>query len=71
MSRSLAAHLERHDKSRKAFAAEIGVTEPALSRYIRNSQIPTRKIMARIIVVTGGEVTPNDFYDMAPEAAAS
>lgn len=45
------------------FARSIGVHEKvSVRRYMKGERIPSRPIMARIVVVTKGAVQPNDFY---------
>lgn len=46
------------------FGVRIGVSRGAALRYATGARIPHPEIMARIYVVTGGAVTPNDFYDL-------
>jgi transcriptional regulator with XRE-family HTH domain len=44
-----------------AFAKAIGVTPPAVHRYL-NDRVPRPEIMERIEKATHGLVQPNDFY---------
>lgn len=48
------------------FAAQIGVSQGTLSRYINGSRIPTPQVFASIYKKTDGQVSPNDFYDLEP-----
>lgn len=57
------------DKSRPEFAKQIGVTAEAVRLWEIGRRMPRRAVMARIAEITGGAVTPADFY-AAPEAAA-
>ena len=50
-------------------AQRIGVSVQAANRYRRGMRIPERDVMRRIVEVTGGAVTPADFYDAAPARA--
>ncbi|MGE3932382.1 MAG: helix-turn-helix domain-containing protein [Rhodospirillaceae bacterium] len=44
-------------------AEAIGVgTRMTVWRYRTGRRIPPREVMARILALTGGAVTPNDFY---------
>lgn len=46
-------------------AARIGLTTPeVVRRYRAGLAIPRPAIMRRIYVATGGEVQPNDFYNL-------
>lgn len=59
-------YLERNHLTDAAFARVIGVSREAVRRY-RGGRIPTREIMRRIVDVTDGLVTPNDFHLDAAE----
>lgn len=59
----LKTYIESHGLSPARFAAMIGVSQPAVHRYVHNGRIPQRAVMLRISEVTGGKVTPNDFYE--------
>lgn len=50
-----------------AFAGMVGANQATINRLKRGS-VPGAALMARIIEVTNGEVTPNDFYGI-PAAA--
>ena len=62
----LVDHLSREGKTPAAFAGEIGTTVMAVYRYLSGKRIPTPEVMARIVAVTGGQVTANDFYSPHP-----
>ena len=58
----------------KWLAAQLHVTEQALSRYFKkpgnkDGRIPNEKTMQLIYVVTDGQVQPNSFYRL-PNLAA-
>jgi phosphopantothenoylcysteine decarboxylase/phosphopantothenate--cysteine ligase len=61
---TLADWLAAYPEQARGFDDRIGVSVMSLSRYKRG-RIPTKKVMARIVVETGGQVTPDDFYDLA------
>ena len=63
----LADYLQLADKSRASFAAEIGVDEVTVGRYIRGERRPRWQTLARIKEVTSGQVTANDFTDVPGE----
>jgi transcriptional regulator with XRE-family HTH domain len=48
-----------------SLAAEIGVGAEAVRTWLRGERIPRADQMRRIVEITGGAVTANDFY--APE----
>jgi phosphopantothenoylcysteine decarboxylase / phosphopantothenate---cysteine ligase len=60
---TLANWLAAHPERARGFDRRIGVSIMSLSRYKRG-RIPTKRVMARIVRETGGEVTPDDFYDV-------
>lgn len=53
----------------KAFAESVGSTEFAVTKWVRGERRPSESFMARIADVTGGEVMPNDFFDLTKGAA--
>lgn len=65
----LADYLAKQNISRSDFADAIGVKEPSVSRYITGKNIPERDVMRKIVSVTAGNVTANDFYGV-PQAAS-
>lgn len=46
------------------FAHRCGFSIQSAQRYVAGTRMPRRDEMVRIYVVTGGDVTPNDFYDL-------
>lgn len=53
-----------------AFAAEVGVTQPAINMIRHGKRLPSLKLMQRIIAATDGLVQPRDFFEI-PETASS
>lgn len=51
-------------KRRDEFAASIKVTPQMISAYCDGKIWPSRKRMEKIVEVTSGAVTPNDFVEM-------
>ncbi len=51
--------------SARQFAFGIGVSPQSLSRYLHTGRVPRGQVMERIVAVTKGAVTPNDFYGTA------
>lgn len=72
----LADWLKKTRTRQYAFAAKIGVSAGMVSDYCNGLARPGRpEIFEAIARETGGEVTPNDFYDLteladAPQTAA-
>jgi hypothetical protein len=50
--------------SRAEFARQIGVKWVSVDRYC-TGRVPEAKVMERIIAVTDGRVTANDFFRLA------
>lgn len=61
-------YLKENSISVADFALLIGAKSRAtVYRYIgkeENKRIPTPEMLVRIIKTTGGQVTPNDFYEI-------
>lgn len=58
----LTAFRKEQNLTRAALADLIGVSGAAITRYEDQGRIPDSRVMKRIMEVTGGKVTPNDFY---------
>ena len=63
MNKKLADYLARKGLNPAQFAALIGVSQVAVHRYLHMQRTPHRRVMAKIIEVTGGKVTADDFYE--------
>jgi len=61
----LEQYLEKHGLTLAAFGARIGVSAPAVHRYVRGDRIPARAIMQKITKVTANKVGPADFYEVS------
>ena len=59
----LADYLEKHDISRTDFAAKIGKQPSYITMVCQGQFWPGRDVMERIVEITGGKVTPNDFLE--------
>lgn len=59
----------KHQGNKTAFARLIGASAPAVLRYCEEPpRVPRPAIMAKIVALTNGEVTPNDFFCAAYSA---
>ncbi len=56
--------LKKEERSKGWFARKIGASDSTIRRIIDEERSPTHQIMERIIRATGGEVLPNDFFDL-------
>lgn len=70
MNNSLQKFLKNNGKTTTSFAAEIGVSQSIVVKWMQGKCIPRPPIMARITAATGGLVTAADFY-AAPESLAA
>lgn len=61
--------LDREELKPQQFAARIARTSESVRRYVAGDRIPDRDTMPLIVEQTGGEVMPNDFFDIVGEAA--
>ena len=66
----LASYLARHGISHRAFAALIGTSQVAVSRYASGQRMPRREILRTIVEATDGEVSASDSLDPTPGALA-
>jgi transcriptional regulator with XRE-family HTH domain len=62
-------YLASNSLSRADFAQQIGVSVESVRRYL-NGRVPEPSVMGKIIWVTDGEVTANDFFQLPTEEAA-
>lgn len=60
----LSEWLNRVDKSRDQFAAEIGVDPVSVGRYVTGERRPRWDVIAKIHRATGGQVSANDFLEI-------
>ncbi len=56
--------LKKEERTVAWFARQIGVPRSTIDRVIREQRSPTHAVMEKIIQATGGEVLPNDFFDL-------
>lgn len=61
---ALARYLFNHEMTGLEFATLLGCSPASVSQWISGIQIPQSKFMQAIIDITGGEVTPNDFFSI-------
>lgn len=67
----LGPYLELQKLTLGAFGKSIGVTRQAVCRYVAGDRIPDRYTMSKIMAVTRGAVTANDFYNAPSKKAAA
>lgn len=59
----------KHKVSAAEMAEKLGVSDVSVYRYL-NGAIPEVPVMKRVLKVTGGKVTPNDFFSSPAVVAA-
>jgi transcriptional regulator with XRE-family HTH domain len=69
MSKPPACHILRqwrgqHDLSQEDAAGKVGVVRKTWHQWEAGDAIPKPEAMARLYLVTGGTVQPNDFYTL-------
>ena len=60
--------LAREGKDLNTLAAELGAPYYTARRVLRHERMPDKGLMKKIVELTGGEVTANDFYELATPA---
>jgi len=66
----LKVYLDQHGISVERFRREVGASRrTTVYRWLRGERIPAPGYMARIIDLTDGAVTANDFYTARQDAA--
>ncbi len=63
----LADYMKRNDWARSFVAWKLGVSEPAVTRYLNGDRLPNAEVMVKIYELTKGNVQPNDFYPLRPK----
>ncbi len=59
---TLQQYLTQTGLSQQKFARLAGIAQVTVSRYVNGLRLPRRAHMQRIYEITGGSVTPNDFF---------
>lgn len=60
----LADYLTEPGRTATALATAVCCSVSTITRAAKGEVIPNRDLMIRIFVATGGDVTPNDFFDL-------
>jgi predicted DNA-binding protein (UPF0251 family) len=58
-------YLQTTGMTRAEFARRIGVRHITVTRYVQEGRVPESSVMGKIIEVTEGKVTANDFFGIA------
>ncbi|WP_424813548.1 helix-turn-helix domain-containing protein [Roseococcus sp. YIM B11640] len=62
----LSAWMAAEGLTNVALAARLGVAENTVNRWRNKWRRPRQKDMTTILHMSGGQVTPNDFFIVAP-----
>uniref|UniRef100_UPI0035CBD0E0 helix-turn-helix domain-containing protein n=1 Tax=uncultured Sphingomonas sp. TaxID=158754 RepID=UPI0035CBD0E0 len=62
----LDVYLKKHGITQRAFADLLGCEQPTVARFASGQRVPSPDLMRLIAEHTAGQVTPNDFFDIAP-----
>ncbi len=67
----LSSYLKEHSLSVKEFAEKLDISVASFVRLAlppghESAMLPSPELIKRIYSITGGAVTPNDFYDLDP-----
>lgn len=60
----LRTYLEEKNIKAREFATNVGLSLPAVYKYLNGERTPDKETMPRIVAATSGQVTANDFYDI-------
>ena len=55
--------IEEENKTQQEVAEALGTTQGCVSRWCAGTAIPRPKMMTKIIDLTSGKVTANDFFE--------
>jgi DNA-binding XRE family transcriptional regulator len=67
----LGEYIRAQGITRSEFARRMGVSAQAVNRYCDGDRIPRLPQLRKIYELTGGDVTPNDFYCGPSERSAA
>lgn len=67
----LSRYLKNNGLTHADFAKLVDSTEHAVAKWCRGERTPREKFMRKILSVTCGEVSPNDFFKPADVPAST
>jgi len=65
---TLDAYLTTNGITETRFAELIGATQSTVHRLRKKGQVPSKELMARIFIKTGGSVRADDFFGIGDAA---
>jgi transcriptional regulator with XRE-family HTH domain len=63
---TLTEYLHANKLTASEFARQMGVSPQAVHRYCDGDRLPRKSEMEKILELTDGVVTPNDFFGVPP-----
>lgn len=60
----LQEYLDKENKKVSDMARDFDMAHTIVLRWVKGVRVPTPENMQKIFAYTGGEVTPNDFYNI-------
>lgn len=66
----LAEYLSENNLTHERFAEIVGVSRPTVTHWLRGGRIPEFQHLQRVIEVTSGAVTANDFINLPEDREA-
>ncbi len=60
----LSEYLKKENKRPADLARDFGIVHCMVRRWCSGETIPNKEYMQKIFAYTGGEVTPNDFFNI-------
>lgn len=67
MAHALKKFRESRKQTLEAFASELGASKSMVWKWERGEAIPRAEYMRKIIDISGGAVSPNDWYAEAAQ----
>ncbi len=64
----LSIWLKNKNFTRQSFATRLGVSKSMMTKWCNGGAMPRADAMVMIYRLTGGDVAPNDFYDLPAPA---
>jgi hypothetical protein len=61
-------YMKQHDLTDEGFGERIGKKRLTIFKYRHGLIVPGKDAMERIVSITEGRVTPNDFYASQPSS---
>lgn len=65
---NLQEYLDKEHKKVSDMARDLNLPHTIVLRWVRGARVPRLENMQKIFAYTGGEVTPNDFFNINEDA---